>query len=146
MDETTPNTSDDKKVSGDAVYREMYTEMRRFRDYQFSSSMWYTASLLAIFGFLIASRFGTPPTFNNSLTNSYLLKFIVLVMSIVIAGASCYLIKFADWRYNQLRNWTDMMEPKWKDFKPETIPIKPSHIYHATPWVIVISIFCVIYL
>ena len=80
-------------VTRDVVYAEMYNEMRRFRDYEFTSSMWYTALLLAILGFVVAVRFGdTARSFANLMDAQCWLKVGVTGIAVLVAGASSCLI------------------------------------------------------
>ena len=44
-------------VSVDTVYSEMYNEMRRYRDYQFSNAKWHTTSFLALIGAILAAKY-----------------------------------------------------------------------------------------
>jgi hypothetical protein len=128
-------------IQPSAVYSEMYNEMGRFRDYQFRSSTWYTALLLAILGFLIATRFGTTaPKFDQLVGQSCCVKFLIILLAVVIAAVSSYLIHYSNRRYRHLRHWTDEhLEPEWKKkrFTVDERCLKPHWIYHFTAWVLV---------
>jgi hypothetical protein len=119
------------KATGDTVYREMYAEMRRFRDYQFKSSFWYSALLVAALGYILGNT-----AFSGRLATLVWLKIIVVLLAGAIAGISCYLIWYSDQRYNQLRTWTNGMEPEWKNLEPKKIRLEPTHIYHATSFIL----------
>jgi predicted RNase H-like HicB family nuclease len=134
-------------VSRDAVYREMYHEMRRFRDYEFTSSMWYTAILLTIVGFVASTRFANAPGGFAKLLESYcLLKTTIVFIAVSIAAASSYLVHYTYRRYTDLRNWTSAnMEPSWRKFQPHKIGFTPRHIYYITQWVLVFLILVLLF-
>jgi uncharacterized membrane protein len=95
------------KVTPEAVYAEMYNEMRRFRDYEFTSSMWYTAILLAIVGFVASTRFANSPEDFAKLSEDHLwLKITIAAVALLIAAASSYLIYYSYSQYDHLRTWT----------------------------------------
>ncbi len=133
-----------QEVGREAVYAQIYDEMRRYRDYEFNSSSWYTALLLATIGFLIAVRFGgTAPQLKVLLVTNGFLKLAVIVSAALIAAASCYLIYFSSRRYQYLREWVDNnLEPDWKKktFKPDRMLFGPRQIYYLTQWLLVLII------
>lgn len=134
----------DDEVSKDAVYRELYNEMRRIRDYEFTSSMWYTALLLAISGFILTVRFGhTLEDGKNLITASCTIRCIIVVAVAVVAGVSNYLVAYSASLYDALREWVDEnLEPSWKKdcFPLLSRPHKPRFVYFATPWALVLFI------
>gem|GEM_PF-6795218 len=105
-----------QEVSKDTVYREMYTEMRRFRDYQFTSSMWYTLQLIAIEAGLISSKYDNKwCDLEKALSNCCCLKLLVALVAIVIATIASFLIWYSHSRYEAIRAATDKyLEPSWK--------------------------------
>jgi hypothetical protein len=133
--------SDTTGVRREAVYREMYNECRRYRDYEFTSSSWYTALLLAMFGFLVATRFGdTAPVLAQWLAESWVLRVCVVLGGAVIAGTANFLIWYSSGRYQELRRYmTSHLEPKWKTdhFSPRKHRVSPHLVYHCTPWLAV---------
>lgn len=133
-----------REVCENTVYTELYAELRRYRDYEFTSSTWYSALLLAILGFLVASRFGdTAPRFALLLETSCAAKVLFVAVAALIAGTSTFLVWYSYARYQELRKYTtDNLEPKWKttDFTPREHPIAPRHFYYATPWFVFLLI------
>lgn len=136
-----------KEVTREAVYGEMYNELRRYRDYEFTSSTWYTAILVAILGFLVATRFeNTAEGFSAYFQSSCFLRCAVIFVSAIIAGASTFLVNYSYRRYRELRNYTtNHLEPKWKAeaFKPREYEFVPRHIYYITPWFVFILILLI---
>jgi hypothetical protein len=145
MSEKTNTGSDE--VGREAVYGEVYNELRRYRDYEFSSSTWYTALLFAVLGFLIATRFGdTAPGFAAYLDSSCWLKLGVVAGSALIATVSTFLVRYSYKRYRELRDYANKyLEPPWKraEFSPRKYRFVPRYIYYATPWLIVALILVV---
>jgi hypothetical protein len=139
-----PNGTDDDpgSVKREAVYREMYNEGRRYRDYEFTSSAWYTGFLLAIFGFLVATRFGSAaPSLARLLAQSCALKLAIVLGAAAIAAISNFLVWYSYSRYEELRTYmTKKLEPAWKEFVPRKHAFVPRYIYYSTPWVVVVLI------
>src|SRR4051794_29078850 len=109
-----------EEVGRDAVYREIYTEMRRFRGYQFSSSMWYTVLLATTLGFLISAQGNDPKGVGQFLREHAGIGWAIGIVSTIIALTSCFLIKYTDFRYKEQRVWTtEHLEPSWNDFQPD---------------------------
>jgi len=136
------------EVKREAVYGEVYNEMRRYRDYEFTSSTWFTALLLAVLGFLVATRYGeTASRFESILARSCVLKFFVVLGAGVVATTSSYLVWYSSHRYQELRAWAnDHLEPDWKKFKPRMISFTPRHIFYITPWLFAVLIAVVTFL
>ena len=134
------NTPD--KVKSETVYGEVYNEMRRYRDFEFTSSTWYTALLLAAFGFLIATRYGeTASRFDLILATSCTLKLLVVLGAAIIAATSNFLVWYSHQRYRELRDWTNnALEPSWKNITLRQISFTPRHIFYITPWMLTILI------
>lgn len=104
-----------ENISPDAVYQEMYQEMRRYRDYEITSSQWYTGFLVIILGAMINAKQLNP-----------LILFCVIVLSILLTFCGITSVIYAKTRHQALRKWvTDWYEPFWKDFKPDEKGIKP---------------------
>jgi hypothetical protein len=131
------------EVVKDTVYREMYTEMRRFRDYEFSSSTWFTALLLGIFAFVVMTRHGDASASLKTLFNEKcFLRCLLVICSAVPAAASTFLIHHTRSRYLELRDWMDKnLEPSWKNgWKPSSKKFEPHLLLYGTPWVIFLLI------
>lgn len=134
-------------VKREAVYREMYNECRRYRDYEFTSSAWYTALLLAILSALVATRFGgAAPMLAQRLAESCALKVVIVFGATAIAAVSNFLVWYSSTRYTELRKYiTESLEPEWKtkEFTPREYAVSPRSIYYGTPWVVVVLILLV---
>jgi len=144
---TETSTPNEAEATPDAVYRETYTEMRHLRDYQFKSFIWHTTLLVAIFGFVVASRFGKMAD-ALSFATIYWLKIFILILSILIAAISWYLIWYWGRSYYRLRHWTDDgLEPTWvkKSLKENRMWLGPSDIYYLTPFLLLVLIAVIIF-
>jgi hypothetical protein len=137
-------------ISTDSVYNQLYNEMRRCRDYEFSSSMWYTAILLAIVSFVLYTRFGQASNSSLSVMISRLeFKIIIIVISVAIAAASSYLVYYSYEKYKIMRKWTDRyLEPEWKKstFNVKERRFTPRHIYWITQWLLVVVITLLLFI
>lgn len=131
----------------EAVYRELYNEMRRYRDYESQSSTWYTAILTAILGFLISQRFGRPDDltiFGAAVAHNCLVKVTLLLGTGALGFISCRLVYYASHRYDEIRKYTEQLEPTWKTFVPPRRGLSPRHILYVTPAVLVLITWVVI--
>jgi hypothetical protein len=133
----------------EAVYRELYNEMRRYRDYEFQSSTWYTAILTAVLGFLISQRFGRPSDltiFGAALASNCMVKTALFLGTGALGFISCYLVYYASRRYDVIREYTARLEPVWKasTFDPPPRGLSPRHILFLTPVVLVLITWAVI--
>lgn len=110
-------------ISKEVVYREMYTEMRRYRDYELNSSKWYTPMLLAILGFVLKDKMFITVQSSFQSTQSFASEFVILIVliTILIVIASCNGVMVAHKRYKELRQYVNTLEPEWKKFKPTKI-------------------------
>ena len=127
------------EVSRDAVYKQLYHEMRRHRDYERLISGWYsTLALGAIAGLLSIPRIGIR-------LDTWLVWFLVTVIAIAGAGV-CYVVCYSHDRYQSLRKYTnEKIEPSWKQ-KPQ-IPekkLKPHHILIVINAALTIAIIVVL--
>jgi hypothetical protein len=132
-----------------AVYAELYNEMRRYRDYEFQSSTWYTAILIAVLAFLVSQRFEKPDDltiFGAAVATNCLLRVALLVGTGALGFISCRLVYYASCRYDHLRRYTDKLEPTWKSqtFVPLSRGLSPRQILYATPVTLVLITWVVI--
>jgi hypothetical protein len=130
----------EKEVSIDTVYSEMYTEMRRHRDYQFSSATWYTTLLLALVGLILAAKYGENKSgVKDIIINHAEIKWIIVLVAAVVCFNSCYAILYSHQRYSDLRGYTDdNLEPSWrKKFTPRTTMIQPHILLVANQLILV---------
>lgn len=138
------------KVEGpEPVYAELYNEMRRYRDYEFQSSTWYTAILIAVLAFLISQRFAKPDdltVFGAALASNWLVKGTLAVGTGTLGFVSCRLVYYAGCRYEHIRQYTNRLEPAWKakTFVPLPRGLSPRHILYATPVALVLITWLVI--
>ncbi|MFZ5923471.1 MAG: hypothetical protein ACOYY3_20695 [Chloroflexota bacterium] len=130
--EKSKKTDERELVTPDVVYQEMHEEMRRYRDYEITSSNWYTAILLAIAGVVLASKDNIELPLKLALT--------FLVPFLAISGIFTAL--YASSRYEHMRNWFDEnLEPNWKTYKPLKKWLKPIHMIVAVQ--VVLGIFVI---
>ena len=125
-------------VDRNTVYTQMYTEMRRFRDYIFSGSTWYTALMLAILAFVVTPRFsGVCPQSRLTaiMIHSVIMKIILVILTVLIVFSSCYNIYYAFRRYTYNRIFVShYLEPEWKNkiYDEDKIKFQPHHLLYAT--------------
>jgi hypothetical protein len=143
------------EVKPDAVYRELYCEMRRFRDYEFRASTWFSAFLAVLLGFVFVNRYEkiAPPqesdrssTLQLALRNDQFVRFGVVGISFVVAATAAFIVKFSSVRYHELRTFTTYLEPQSKRERRLAViqpRIKPHHLLYWTPWLMFILI-CVV--
>jgi hypothetical protein len=117
------------QVSFDTVYSEMYTEMRRFRDYELRSSTWYTAILIAILGFIANSKYTaqtTPSGLALLLQGGIVARALVLLVVTALGFASSFSVWYVSRRYHSLRQLVDaQLEPAW-DHSNKRAPVLPE--------------------
>ena len=137
-------------ISHESVYAEMYSEMRRYRDYEFTSSTWYLAMLLAILGFLLLTRFGERGTrFGELIASGWSFRIAIMITALLVALSCSLLMAYSFKRYKHLREYVDTLEPEWKrrSFTPlKEGLINPRRIYHVTAWLLVIMIWLITWL
>jgi hypothetical protein len=72
----------------------------------------------------------------------------ILVVGFIIAGTSTFFVRYATKRYQDLRTWTEDLEPKWKRDSYEPLGKnwpRPNHFLMATPWFILILITAILF-
>lgn len=115
--------ANNNQIQVDAIYQEKYQEMRRYRDYELTSSTWYTAFLIAILGFLITIIHGDNRQFIELrliLTTNLQVQ-ILTALSITFLGfASLYSVRYVNLRYQELKHYI-FDDPETKYFRPESI-------------------------
>jgi uncharacterized membrane protein YidH (DUF202 family) len=118
-----------KPVSADIVYQEMYEEMRRFRDYELTSSNWYTAILLALTGVILTIKnTDGESSISVLLAQNSLLKFGLSFLALILVTSGIFTALYASSRYYSIREWVnENLEPTWKNFNPPVKRIKPIH-------------------
>ena len=154
------STPVNENVSKEIVYQEMYNEMRRARDYEISSSTWYTTLLTIFLALIFTIKFGvtqntkiielSASSVKNIFTetasmlsiNQFILKIGLTLIIIVIGFLSISTVIYAGKRYREMRNWVDKnLEPDWKKFTPHRYLIEPNlNIVLVQIFVIAISL------
>lgn len=116
------------KITPEIVYQEAYNEMRRYRDYELSSSNWYILFLLAILGTVTTNDF-------SSIPNSW--KIGLCLITIIIGFMSLASLRYVQVRHRQFRTIiSDNLEPvwyqdKWANIKnPPIIKLKPIYFLY----------------
>ena len=127
-----------KPVSPDIVYQELYQEMRRFRDYELSSSTWYTVILLAILSAIISVKYAGNLYLKDTIFGNCTVKVVVLLVIILIGFSSVWSAYYVQRRYHHLRNYTDYLEPEWHNYQPEIIFPAPYHLILLTQVVLIL--------
>ena len=133
-------------ISKESVYREMYNEMRRYRDYELNSSKWYSTILIAILGFILKDKIFISKSLDYQTSSKYNLQFIILIsiITILIVTASCHGVWVAHKRHDELRRYTNTLEPKWKKFQPSKIAPFTRIFIYVTQIIIGIAILVVV--
>jgi hypothetical protein len=97
-------------VSIDTAYSEVSADIRQVREFQFSSARWYTAILVAISGFILATKFGgsDPPSALQQTLNSHLgVQILVAFVISAVALFSSWTIFYAHRLHVKLRHYLD---------------------------------------
>jgi len=98
--------NNDKKISYDIMYQEYMAEMRRFRDYELSSSTWYTAFIMAINGFFINIMYGNDfYNFKKIIESNTLIQICIATLIILFGFSGVFSVRWAKIRYEKLKNF-----------------------------------------
>jgi heme/copper-type cytochrome/quinol oxidase subunit 2 len=116
-------------VSIEAVYSQLYSEMRRARDHQVTIAAWYTTILLTINGALLFLKRDQSP-----IPLSNLEKWAVSIVLVILTVGVCYLFWFEHIRYCEYRRCAQSMEPEWKLEGRRALRIKPPVVYTLIIW------------
>ena len=137
---------DKHEASVDAVYAEHYNEMRRYRDYEISAPTWYFAILFVFIGFVISSKFDDNISAASVFNVSCTAKFLATLLSTTITTISLYSIRFANIRYQEIRDYVNSLEPQWKTFSPSKRKVTPVHlIYISHGLLLSVLVFLIFY-
>ena len=139
-------SNSNNEVSKDTVYSELYTEMRRYRDYELTASTWYIVILLAILGAILTVKFGPVESdLSNFFKFNLLIQLTIAGFATLIGVGGCYSVIFASLRYHELRKYVDRnLEPKWKKFKPKERRVGPHYFILLTQALLTIAIDIII--
>jgi hypothetical protein len=141
------DTSQTDSVSRDAVYAEMYNEMRRCRDYELTASTWYTAILLAVLVLFVSIKYQADPVSGisqygklaDALQGDRFVQIAIVLIVTFFLGASIYSIRCMNLRYQELRGYTTAkLEPMWSEFSPITRRFTPFNAVILTQLIIVL--------
>ncbi|MDP2363214.1 MAG: hypothetical protein Q8M94_05540 [Ignavibacteria bacterium] len=127
-----------EEVSSDIIYQELYQEMRRFRDYELSSSTWYTIILLAILSAIISVKYAGNLSLKDTIFENCTVKVVVLSVIFLIGFSSVWSAYYVRRRYQHLRNYVDYLEPEWHNYQPEIIFPAPYHLILLTQVVLIL--------
>ncbi len=101
-------------VSLDAVYAQMYAEMRGYRDHEFRVAAWFTTILLAFLAAVVAGKYaaaGSP--LGVALERCPSLKGFLAALPVLVGIYGAWSMADAMRRYAQLRKWvSDTLEPE----------------------------------
>lgn len=126
-------------VSKNTVYREVYTEMRRFRDYELSIANWYSSFLLAIIGGLIALKsVRAPEGIAKLVANDFWVQLVVGLGVLVLGAVGSWSSRYSSARYAELRiKLSQNLEPEFsKALKPSSLWLRPGSIISSIPLLI----------
>jgi hypothetical protein len=134
-----------EEISKEVVYQEMYAEMRRSRDYELTSSTWYTTIFLALILAILNLKFGNNPSITTLMQNSSF-KIVTSIVFYILAFGSIYPVWYSSNSFKVMREWTNDHEPSWKisSFTPFSKKITPAIVIMVTQFVLLIAAISVI--
>lgn len=135
-----------EEVSSDIIYQELYQEMRRYRDYELSASMWYTTILLAVLGAILSAKYGGNLGLEKFM-DECIVKFITAFIILIIGSSGMWSVYFSHRRYNHLRSFVNdlKIEPDWRIYEPEPIFPEPRHLILITQLSLVILSIAIVF-
>lgn len=87
------------------LYTQMYTEMRRYRDYETTVATWWATLLLALLGGLIAAQGNRcPPGLAENLLKQCCIKAFLTLAVVSIGAGLLHALHYTNIRYNTLRH------------------------------------------
>ncbi len=132
------------RISPETVYSELYNEMRRYRDSELNSSVWFTAIIVGGLSIIVTDKF-SPPGTNSILNDDFLLQVIIAFLFTAIGSFSLFSVRYASLRYDEIRDYLKRLEPKWT-FVPSNRTVRPRHlIYVVEALMTIISISIVLW-
>ncbi len=141
---STPDTAN--TVSKDGVYSELYNEMRRYREYQFSSTKWYTTIYLALLGVVFYAKYGVRASELNAIVSQGNFKFTIAVIAFLLCFNSCHTILYTHDRYTSLRKFTDnTLEPEWKNYHPDLTIFQPHNLLVANQIILMVLVIVALF-
>ncbi len=142
MDSDSSNNSKSDVVSKDTIYSELYTEMRRYRDYELTVSTWYVAILLAILSGIITIKYGAG---FKVLFSECIVKVVFASVVTLIGLGCCYSVDYVSCQNRRLRKHvTAKLEPDWNKLEPNKTILKPNHIIIMTLLLLIAAIDIII--
>jgi len=135
-----PDNNDNKiNIEGEVIFKEMYQEMRRHRDYVHISSTWYTTFLIAIIGFLLNSnKYNYLYEIIRSNDRS-IFKFIIFAIALCILLFSIFSVGYSQSRYDETK---DFINKNFRSILPDP-PRKtftPRHVIYITQVLLFLTI------
>jgi len=133
-----------EQIEPDAIYAQLYTEMRRFRDHEKAVVTWYTTILLAMIGAVI----GYWPHIDLGDTGDMLeLKVTLAALIVVVTGSMHYLIWYTSRRYRDLRDYTNEhydREPNRPPLVLRNVPLSGHNATIILLWILTFAFGCVL--
>jgi hypothetical protein len=101
-------------VSLDALYNQMHSELRSYRDHELRVATWFTSILLAILAAIVAGKYAAPGSpLGVAVERCPSLKWLLALVPVLLSFFAAWSIADAMRRCGQLQKWlTDRLEPK----------------------------------
>lgn len=106
----------DEVVNRDAVYAQLYFEMRRYRDYELTAATWWTALLVAILSGLlwISAASGAAQNILVPILRDFRVKTLMTVPLFLFGLGILHALHYTNLRYQVLRRFCDKeLEPAY---------------------------------
>ena len=132
------------EVTPDAIYTQLYTEMRRFGERQKAVVAWYTAILLAMIGAVISYW----PDIDLATEDILKLNVILAALIVAVTGTVHYLIWYTNRRYRDLREYTNNhydIEPNRPVLALRSRPLPGHTATIILLWVLTVAFGCVLF-
>jgi hypothetical protein len=127
------------ELERETVYRELYEESRRFRDYQFEFAKWYVSVLLAFAGgYLALTTHGFVP--------GPCIRIVLVLVVAAISVGSVVVINHTDFRFQELKTYTNSIQPDFMKFDSRPRDVKPNHIIVFIIFALLILIASLVFL
>ncbi len=149
------------KIGLGTVYSELYNEMRRYRDYELTSSAWYTIYELAILGFITSNNYANISGNIQIVVLKYkigvIIHILVLIVSTYIFIAACHALWFTKNNYTPMRQFVKDKFDNNKgaiegDILQELIQVMPNrkivplHFLYGVHVLLLFAIYLIIFL
>lgn len=103
------DVSPSEEIEKNIIYEQWHEELRYYRLYEQAAAFWASTVLLAFLaGALAIATAHKPP----DLTDGQ--RWLLTIAPFLFAVCASFIVGYAAWRYRQLRNQWNRMEPQWK--------------------------------